>query len=151
MTFHILSLDQVPEIIFKESCQWCSIKIENFSEKFIAPLNIWAINKYQSQWKHAIKKIVEGHSKSYLVASMRDPFQSDFISIYCLYREKDRIFIQNKIIFCKDNEQAILKCNLKKLMGNRKLKTNDRVKISEWQTSIKSLQEYLVQVKGGKH
>ena len=143
MAFAICDLKEPEEIIYDEVCCWCMITIGDFSERFAAPTEIWGLEDYKEQWQRALISINQGAKKAHLVAAMRDPANSDFISTYVLYREGDRVYVQNQIILCEGNEQAIASGNLEKLVEERETETEDGTKISEWSTSLDQIKAFI--------
>ena len=141
MAFSIRMLNEPVEIVYDERCHWCQIDINNFSERFQAPLTVWDVERYKQQWEDAIARILAGEAKNYLVAGLRDPWGSDFISLFALYREGDEIFIQNQIILCEGNEERIAKMDLLDLVEKRETHTEDGEEISEWKVSIDELRK----------
>jgi len=139
MAFSIKMLNEPVETIYDERCHWCQIEINNFSERFPAPLTVWDVERYKQQWEEAIACILVGEAKNYLVTGLRDPCGSDFISLFALYREGDEVFIQNQIILCEGNEEKIAKMDLLDLVEERETHTEDGEEISEWKVSINEL------------
>jgi hypothetical protein len=139
MAILIRMLNEPVEIVYDERCQWCQISINDFSERLLVPLTVWDVERYERQWKNAIDCILVGKSKNFLVTGLRDPWNSDFISLFALYREGDEVYIQNQIILCKGNEEKILKMDLIDLVEERETLTEDGEEISEWKLSIDEL------------
>jgi hypothetical protein len=139
MTFSIRMLDEPVETVYDECCHWCQIDINNFRERFQAPLTVWGVERYKQQWKDAITRILEGEAKDYLVTGFRDPWSSDFISLFALYRKGDEVFVQNQIILCEGNEEQIAIMDLIDLVEERETHTEDGEEISEWKVSIDEL------------
>jgi hypothetical protein len=139
MTFSIKVLNEPEHNVFDEPCSWCQIDINDFSERFPAPIGVWDLEQYKQQWRDCIQRVSEGKEKDYLVTGMRDPKSSDFISLFVLYREGENIFIQNQIVFCEGNEVQISTMNILDLVEDRETHTDDGVQISEWKISIGEL------------
>lgn len=139
MAFSIKMLTEPIEIVYDEICIWCQIDINDFSERFQLPLTVWDVDQYKQQWKVAIQRVVEGDTKNFLIAGMRDPWSSDFVSLYVLYREGDEVFIQNQIILCEGNEEKIVKMDILDLVEERENHTEDGEEISEWKVTIDEL------------
>ena len=140
MAFSIRMLNEPEETVYDELCHWCRIDINGFSERFQAPLSVWNMEQYKKQWQEAIKCIVEGDSKNYLIAGLRDPWSSNFISLFALYRDGSEVFIQSQIILCEGNEERIAQMNILDLVEERETHTEDGEEISEWKVSIEELQ-----------
>ena len=147
MAFNISQTNLPPEEIYDEWCQWCEIRISDFSERFVAPIEQWMLEDYDQQWKIAATRIIQGAVKGYLMASMRDPEKSDFVSVYAMYREGERVYVQNQIIICRGNEETIRSGDLSSLVNDREIETEDGERISEWKTSIEELKRFVESTK----
>jgi len=147
MNFCISVLDLPIDEVYGEKCMWCQIQIGGFSERFSAPVELWSINEYISQWKCAVEDIANGASKGFLMAAMRNPDISDFLSVYTLYREADEVFVQNQIVLCNGNEEYIRRGDFIQLIEDRETETEDGEKISEWRTTVGQLKYFLEQLK----
>ena len=139
MAFSVKVLNEPVEEVYGEPCRWGQININGSSERFQMPLTVWDINQYKQQWNQAIQRIVNGADKDYLVIGLRDPWISDFISLFVLYRKGNEVFIQNQIILCEGNEEQIENMDLLDLVEERASHTEDGVEISEWKVSIGDL------------
>jgi hypothetical protein len=139
MAFSIKVLDEPKGDVFGEYCSWCQIDIEGFYERFPAPVEVWDIGRYKQQWRDCIQRVAQGTSKDYLVTAMRDPWSTDFISLFVLYREGEDVFIQNQIVLCEGNEAQISRMEMLDLIEDRETHTDDGEEISEWKVSIGEL------------
>lgn len=139
MAFSIRILNEPVEAVYDERCHWCQIDINKFSERFQAPLTVWDVERYKQQWEDAIARILAAEAKNYFVTGLRDPWSSNLISLFALYREGDEVFIQNQIILCEGNEEKIAKMNFLDLVAERETHTEDGEEISEWKISIDEL------------
>ncbi|HVW99302.1 MAG TPA: hypothetical protein VHA52_02515 [Candidatus Babeliaceae bacterium] len=81
-----------------DNCIWGEIRINDFHENLIIPLEYWNVEDYENQWVQGLKRI-ENHDKSCLVASVQDPLDEPFINWWLLYKESNRIVIRNSILF----------------------------------------------------
>lgn len=62
------------------------------------PLNWWTIKEYEKQWKEGLERI-KSHDKSCLVVSIYDPIQEPQVEWWILYKEGNKIFVQNHRLF----------------------------------------------------
>ncbi len=76
------------------------IQIGKFKEAFEMPLEYWTIADYQKQWKAGIERI-KTYNQSYLVAELQDPNQAPRAVLWVFYKEGDKIYIQNHMLFRK--------------------------------------------------
>lgn len=102
--------------------------IDGLDEAFHASNSYWSRNQYFDQWRRAIQFILEGNDKACFITSMYNPKSANFIVCWPLYREKNKIYLQNHYIELK-------KMNKNFDIDNIHLFIEDRVKddeTSEW-------------------
>ncbi|HVW99300.1 MAG TPA: hypothetical protein VHA52_02505, partial [Candidatus Babeliaceae bacterium] len=87
-------------------CIWGAIKINDFYEAFVIPLEYWGIEDYQKQWKEGLARI-KSHDISCLVASVQDPLKAPLINWWILYKIGNEIVIQNQLLVEEYYEQEI--------------------------------------------
>jgi CdiI N-terminal domain len=93
-------INTIPEIINNIPSVWGRITINDFTERFIMPLEYWSIENYEKQWREGLDKI-KIQDKSCLVASVQDPKKAPWINWWVLYKKERTVFIRNQILFSK--------------------------------------------------
>jgi hypothetical protein len=119
------------------------IVIGDFTETFNVPLGFWDESDYLRSWRRAFEMLEANlHSTSCLMTSMTDPDNSNFLVCWPMYREAEDVYIQNRIIFLDEIEEAFDPIVPWDFVGPRLGIDEDGNKISEWTTSMDSLREF---------
>jgi hypothetical protein len=119
------------------------ITIGSFWETFGISLSFWSVSDYQKHWKDALQRIVDGHASSCLLTSVHDPAHANFFWSWPLYLENNIVYIHNQILFL-DKISGIFDLNNPfQYIGQRETISEEGRKISEWQTELASISEFL--------
>ncbi len=118
------------------------ISIGDFSEEFECAIHYWDKERYINQWVEGCNKICKD-SKSALVTSMNDPEKANFIVWWIMYREDNNIYVQNQFLFMEHLSSPFLEENLYSYIDDREIVNEDGREISEWQTNVFEMQEWL--------
>ena len=92
---------------------WASITIGDYIEDFLLAVDSWALDEYLRQWKDGLEKL-KTHDVSCLVADITTMATNPRVNFWCLYKEKNTIFIQY---------QCLSASSLKKLAFRKKLRS----------------------------
>ena len=122
------------------------IVIGNFRERFETPLDYWAIKDYESQWKEALRRTIEGNGKSCLITSMNDPQTSNFYIWWPIYREDESVFIQNHLFFLEEALEPFDFYNPYKSVRERITINEEGQEISEWMVSIDEISDFFEKI-----
>ncbi len=120
-----------------------TIVIGEFKETFESPLLFWSVSDYQAHWKQALERIVSGALNSCLITSIYDPGISNFWIWWLLYREGQMVYIQNHLLFLERLKSVLDPLNPYIHIPERRVINEDGQQISEWQTSIKAIEQFL--------
>jgi hypothetical protein len=119
------------------------ITLGNFTEEFAAYLDYWSSVEYEAQWKEAVCRIISGASIDALITDMHDLKTAHHLVSWPMYREGNRVFIQNRLLFLNDLgrpsqlEHAIAK------LGERKAVNHVDAQISEWSATVNDLEVFI--------
>lgn len=118
------------------------IVIGDFSESFIVSLEYWSLDDYKRQWLEGLERI-KTHDKSCLIASVQDPKNAPLINRWVLYKEDNKIFVQNQLLVSDTYKEiiendAFTPENCYKYVNNRRTHTDQGETISEWATDLDS-------------
>ena len=80
-----------------QCCQG-EIQIKKFKETFNMPLYFWNMEDYQKQWEEGIERL-KTHERSCLVVAMQDPNTAPWANLWVLYKEGDKVYIHNNLLF----------------------------------------------------
>lgn len=144
MSFSIQIIDEKISSVYGMPCCVGEININSFKETFDMPLEWWTINDYKQQWHTGLARI-KTHPFSCLVTEIQDPTKTPRVSFWPLYKEGDKIFIQNHLLFGKQFVKQLQKMPFTletcyQFVGPREILADDNVtKISEWVVDLKDL------------
>lgn len=119
------------------------IVIGEFAERFEADLTYWQPEAYRAQWRAAVTAILQGAERSALIASMPDPAQANFIPLWPLYREGERVLVQHHIHFLAEHPAPFDPAQVGSVVPDRATESDDGDPISEWETSLDALRAFL--------
>jgi hypothetical protein len=144
------------EIISKKSekidgllSYWGKITINDFSKRFVMPLNSWTVEQYKQQWKEGIERL-KTHNNSCLVTTIQNLDKNPLIEMWTLHKEGNVIFIHHQLV----NRMIAKELNLPISINEFNSKTcyqfiNERIsnsenkginedgeEISEWRTGL---------------
>lgn len=115
-----------------------SIIIDEFSEMMNIPLSYWNIMDYKNSWRNSLEEGLESKKHATLAVSMYDPENSNFIFTWVLYFLDDEVFVQNNILFL-DECPGFTPETINSFTEPRTTHNEDGMKISEWNTDLKSV------------
>ncbi|MFJ7271318.1 hypothetical protein ACIQV3_32530 [Streptomyces sp. NPDC099050] len=119
------------------------IVIADFVEHFRTDLCFWSKQDYWRSWLAAIEVLEEqGHAASCLVTSIADPGSSHVAMCWPLYREGERVFVQNAMIIFDDLPVPFDIDRPWLSIQPHTTVDEDGNRISEWSTDMESVREF---------
>lgn len=118
----------------------------DLDEQFVAPVEYWSKEKYETQWKEAVGRIVNSRddTSSMLIISMHDPRQANFLVAWSLYKIDNRVYAQNSLIFMNSLKQPFNERMIYDSVPERETISEDTGEpISEWRLSVDDLATWL--------
>lgn len=115
-----------------------SIIIDEFSEMMNIPLSYWNIDDYKDNWRISLGEGLENKKHAALAVSMYDPVNTNFIFTWVLYFSGDVVFVQNSILFLDECPEFTPE-TINSFTEPRTTHNEDGMKISEWNTDLKSV------------
>jgi len=155
MVFNIQLFEiPIPNLKTGDKAVYGEITIGDFNERFSASMTYWTREDYLQQWMKSIGTVVGtiGNTKGALVTNMYDPAHANFISCWPLYKEGEKVYIRNQLLFLNELPHPFLIEDIAKYIGNRVQTTDDGNLISEWETTpndLKSCLKHLEQLLHG--
>jgi hypothetical protein len=119
------------------------IQIEDYFETFVASLVCWAPEDYGRHWTEGCRRLFNGNSESSLISSYVDPSMSEFLMWWPLYREGEIVHVRNEILPYATLEEPFAIEDPWSSIRLRRLATDEGFEVSEWETSVQSLREFL--------
>jgi hypothetical protein len=120
------------------------IRLGKYLETFESPLDFWAREDYQAQWKDALIHIRDIGIKSCLITSLYNPRTSNFLRWWVLYRKENDVIFQDQIFFFNRKNSFDLKDPYKSIRDHRSISPKGE-RVSEWVISVKEIMNYLNQ------
>src|SRR5690348_10784185 len=77
------------------------IRIGSFRERFQSDLSFWNRADYERQWRNASSRIQHAE-RAAMITSMGDPSTANFIRWWVMYREDEKIFLQEQTLFLEE-------------------------------------------------
>jgi|GEM_PF-1000415 len=117
------------------------IVIGDFSEHFYMSQSIWSIEDYKKQWDLAWKRLEIKNNSLFIVNFDATKINNAYIDIWCAYKRKNIIYIQNKGL----SNEFFKKFAQKKdytpetsfdYIPRRRIKSIEGFQVSEWQVKI---------------
>ncbi len=120
------------------------IRIGEFREVIRSGLDFFAEEQYVEQWKVELGSIVDGAEVAAIISDYRNPACPEFSELWVFYRDNTQLNIQNILLvgelyrgsWCAIGEVS-------KLTPSRQVLSDDGEKISEWETTVFELAEFL--------
>ncbi|MBC2908272.1 hypothetical protein H4N64_43680 [Streptomyces sp. PSKA01] len=107
-------------------------------------LTYWSVEQYQASWVRALRVLArEEVATSCLISSITNPASSNFIFCWPLYRSGEIVYVQNSIIFLEELEGDFDTDEPWRFVEPRSTVDEDGHEISEWQTTIDEVREFL--------
>src|SRR5205809_863781 len=75
------------------------IQLGDDRDYFESTLGFWTVEQYERSWLDSLRHLVAGAPTSCLVTSITDPNDSVFVVTWPLYRDRDRVYVQNHLVF----------------------------------------------------
>jgi hypothetical protein len=116
------------------------IHLGDFREQFEVSLEYWSKGQYQRQWLEGITRIINGDSKSCLITSIYNPKYANFLCWWTLYRNYDRCYVHNGILFLEGIKQIFDINKIYNYIETRITVNEDGDMISEWSLPIADLE-----------
>lgn len=118
------------------------ITIGNFTEEFECAIHYWDKERYMNQWVEGCNKICK-EPKSALMTSIHEPVQANFMVWWVMYRESNNVYIQNQLLFMENLSSPFQEENIYEHISDRETVNEDGLEISEWQTSVSEIKQWL--------
>ncbi|MDX7998103.1 hypothetical protein FE394_02545 [Xenorhabdus sp. Reich] len=118
-----------------------SIIIDDFKEEFFLPITYWNTDNYKRSWYDSLKEGLNKKNHAALAVSMYEPSSVNFIFIWIVYFEGEKVFLQNQTLFVEDHPE-FSPYKLNDFIEPRYVENENGDKISEWSTDLNSILEF---------
>jgi hypothetical protein len=114
------------------------IRLGDFREEFLAALSVWTPADYTRHWKDTALALATTSPRGAFLTSFAAP-EASYHVIWPAWREGDRVFIQNRLLFAHQISGPLLPGNLPDLVGDPQRVDDDGNRVSEWAVSLEAL------------
>jgi hypothetical protein len=111
-------------------------------EGFVSSLYQWSKQQYETQWKQAVRILLEGNSKAALIIEYLSPDVASHIEWWAMYREGETVYLQNHLLFYGQLEKPFSIENPFESLRDRKTISQEGQQISEWSVSILDIEQF---------
>lgn len=116
------------------------IKLGDFEELLLAPLDYWSVKTYQTHWEEQLHDFVTNNlDKIFLITEMHDPATANFIRWWIIYRQGENVCFQEEIVFMNELKDGFSLDNAISLIPPHQNIDEDGDEISEWILPFKAL------------
>jgi hypothetical protein len=119
------------------------IQIEDYTETFVCSLVCWSAAQYENHWREACQRLIDGRQQSALISSYVEPSMSEFLVWWPLYSDGQVVHVRNELVEYSQLRKPFSDKDPWSSIRARKIATDEGAKISEWDTGIQSIQEFL--------
>lgn len=146
MSYFNIQLECTRSEMFNEEGVVGQITIDSFSERFFSPVVWWTEDQYRSDWRRNIENFLGGADKAILLTMMYDLKNTNFLLAWTLYSAEEQdttVYVQNHMVFAENFVSISDADRLVEAVHERETTTEDGCQISEWTTTVKSLEDFL--------
>ena len=118
------------------------ICVGEYFETFTASLVFWSHEQYKKQWRTALRKIVDGESRSALITSFAEPKEGEFLFWWPLYREGEIVYVQNQILLFENLSVPFVIERPWDSVQERQIMNAEGRKVSEWAITVQDIKEW---------
>ena len=124
------------------------ICIEDFKEEFQIDVSCFSIEDYQLDWINELKKLISKKVQTILLLAWRFPGNIDcYRRGWIFYNINDEIFIQDRLFSNEFDDIKFDDYGKPLSLPTREALTDEGEKISEWQTSLNSIKNFVSTLK----
>jgi hypothetical protein len=101
-------------------------------EYFGSSLYQWSKKEYETQWRHAIRALLDGNDRAALITEYVGPQAATHLEWWPMYVVGNSVFIQNHFLFYDQFAEPFSVQNPFSLLRDRRTTNEKGEKISEW-------------------
>ena len=111
-------------------------------EHFGSSLFQWSKKEYETQWRYAIKALLDGNDRAALITEYVGPQAATHLEWWPMYVVDNAVFIQNHLLFYDQLTQPFSLQNPFSFVPDRRTTNEEGKKISEWTVAIPEVEEF---------
>jgi hypothetical protein len=108
------------------------ITLNEFIETFETDLTFWGAERYESQWREGIDRLLQGVSRSCLITSLVDSSYQVFGQWWKLYRDGEQVVVQNQLLLSSCFGKDFNPNDPYSSISDRQSLNSEGEQISEW-------------------
>jgi len=121
------------------------LQVGEFQEDFEMDLSFWSPRDYERQWRQGLERLVEKEGASCLISSMSRPESANFVFLWLLYRDEDRVFVQQFVLILDECSEAFRPEDPYRHVPSREIVSEDGELVSEWKTEVSEVSRFLAE------
>lgn len=130
---------------FEEGFAWAVVKIGDFREQIIIPIEYWTPVEYYSQWHEACNFLLMGKRVSVFLVDVRGNWSAmDKSFAWVAYAEDSIVYIRNILLWPQRFPQAGF--HNAHLAAPRRTTRSVKPPVSEWRTNLDSIAAFAAQL-----
>lgn len=140
--FDISLGDEAPQLQDEGyATQLGEIVLGDYRDTFLAPLDQWSVTEYRKSWLEAAEQLVAGADRSGFFT------QANWMR-WVLYREGEKVFVQEHILFELDvDTQVLIKTPAHLIRDRRTTDDDDGEAVSEWEITMAAVRDFVARAK----
>jgi hypothetical protein len=145
VSFSIAFLDEPLSYPFDDAttpAAYGELAIGNHREGFCASLYEWSKEDYESQWRHAIRSLLEGKDRAALIVEYISPLASWKLESWPMYAVGETVYLQNHLLSYEQLTRPFSMQEPYTSLRDRKTINEDGNRISEWSVSFPEIEEF---------
>lgn len=119
-----------------------SLTLGGHREVFCASLYEWRKEDYESQWRHAIRNLLEGKERAALIVEYISPANSFKLEWWPMYVIRKTVFFQNHLLFYEQLTRPFSIDDPYSSLRDRETINEDGNRISEWSVSFSEVEKF---------
>jgi len=119
------------------------LRLGDDREQFESVLGYWKQDDYAASWAAGLQRLLAGASVSCLATSISDPASANFVEVWPLYREGERVHVQSSLLFLDQLPRRFDPHAPWDSVGPRETIDEDGAEISEWHVRLSDVRDFL--------
>lgn len=123
------------------------IIINESRESFQLPAGYWTVSEYKKNWLCSLEDGLKNKTHSALAVSMGEAENTNFIFTWVVYFKNNEAKVQNIMMFM-DEMPGFTPRKINDFVKDYEEYNEDGLKISEWSIDYKSIDDFVIKLKG---
>jgi hypothetical protein len=102
----------------------------------------WSKKDYESQWRDAIKTLLNGQKRAALITEYVGPEAATHLEWWPMYVVGNEVFIQNQLLFYDQLREPFSAQRAFSFLSDRCMTNEEGKRISEWAVTISEVEKF---------